>query len=104
MKINLHHHLLHNRRNAVAEKRDKVEGLLWQGFTFLMNRPWLYQMGVKMGRLLQPLHVLVKGGIFDPARAWTTSRDLPEVAPESFRDYWKHRPVVSGHNLKGDQS
>ena len=60
VKINLHHHLLHNRRNAVAEKRGKVEGLLWQGFTFLMNRPWLYQLGVKMGRLFQPLHGLFR--------------------------------------------
>ncbi len=101
VKIDLHHHLLHNRRNAVAEKPGRLESLLWQGFTFLMKRPWLYQTGLRVGRLLQPLHGLVKGDILDPARAWTKSRELPEIAPVSFRDYWKNRPLVSAGDRKG---
>ncbi len=92
VKIDLHHHLLQNRRNAVREKRGRAEGLLWRGFSFIMNRPRLYRAGLKMGRLFQPLHGLVKGGALDPARRWTMSRELPAVAPLSFRDWWRRRP------------
>lgn len=102
VKINLHHHLLHNRRNAVAEQRGGGEGLLWLGFVFVMNRPWLYRLGLKIGRLCQPLHALVKGGIFDPARTWTMSRELPEIAPASFRDYWRNRQAGSPADRKGN--
>lgn len=91
VKINLHHHLLQNRRNAVAEKRGRLEGLLWRGFAFLMNRPLLYKCMLGAGRLLQPLHALVKGTWADPARAWTRARELPPLASRSFRDYWTDR-------------
>jgi L-lactate dehydrogenase complex protein LldF len=91
VKIDLHHHLLQNRRNAVQQKRGRLEGLLWRSFAFLMNRPRLYRAGLKIGRLFQPLHSLVKGGALDPARKWTKSRDLPAVAPQSFRAWWSRR-------------
>ena len=103
VKINLHHHLLHNRRNAVQEKRGRIEGWLWQGFAFLMNRPRLYRSGVKLARLLQPLHGLVKGEVLDPVRAWTRSRDLPELPPQSFRDFWKNRPAAPDSTTEGGQ-
>jgi hypothetical protein len=44
-----------------------------------------------MARRLQPLQTLVKGTALDPARAWTQTRDLPTVAPESFREWWQKR-------------
>src|SRR6185503_19319682 len=71
VKIDIHHHLLQNRRNAVKQRRGRLEGLLWRGFSFLMNQPRIYGAALKMGRLFQPLHGLVKGGWLDPARAWT---------------------------------
>ncbi len=91
VKIDLHHHLLQNRRNAVKQKRGKLEGLLWRGFSFLMNRPRLYRAALKMARVFQPLHGLVNGGALDPARAWTKTRDLPALPAQSFRDFWKAR-------------
>lgn len=91
VKINLHHHLLHNRRNAVQQKRGFMEGMVWRGFVFVMNQPVLYRALGKIGRWMQPLHRLVKGKKIDPARAWTATRELPRVKQETFKDYWNKR-------------
>jgi hypothetical protein len=29
--------------------------------------------------------------VLDPVRAWTASRELPELAEETFRERWKRR-------------
>jgi L-lactate dehydrogenase complex protein LldF len=91
VKINLHEHLLQNRRNASSEKPVWWEKIAFKLAGFAMNRPALFQLGLKVAHLAQPLHGLVKGSVLDPARAWTKTRELPEVAGESFRDYWKKR-------------
>ena len=91
MKIDLHHHLLQNRRNANAEKPVWWETIAFQLFAFAANRPLLWATGLKIGRLAQLFHPLVKGSILDPARCWTKTRDLPQVAGETFRDYWRKR-------------
>ena len=91
VKIDLHHHLLQSRRNAVQEKRGRLEGLAWRAFAWLVNHPRLYRTAVKAARLLQPLHGLVKGGPLDPARAWSRSRELPALPAQSFRDWYRQR-------------
>ncbi len=91
VKIDLHHHLLQNRRNAVTQKSVWWEKLLFKGFVFMMNRPALYALGVKLGSRMQGLHTLVKRTPLDPVRAWTESRELPPLAKQSFRSYWKER-------------
>lgn len=91
VKINLHHHLLQNRRNAAAQKPLWWERAAWAVAGFVMNRPALFALGTKLGRIAQPLHALVKGGPLDPARAWTKTRDLPTLPSGSFRDYWASR-------------
>ncbi len=91
VKIDLHHHLLQNRRNAVRQRRGRMEGLAWRAFAFLANHPRLFKAAIKAARLFQPLHGLVKGGALDPARAWTNSRDLPDLPPQSFRDWWREQ-------------
>jgi L-lactate dehydrogenase complex protein LldF len=93
VKIDLHHHLLQNRRNAVKQKRRRLEGLLWQAFAFVTIRPRLYRTGLKLARLLQPLRRLANRTPLDPARSWTTSRNLPVIPQESFRDWWKKREI-----------
>ena len=91
VKIDLHHHLLHNRRNA-ARERGGVERWVWKAFSFVMRRPFLYGMGMRVARLMRPLHAaLLEGGVLDPVRAWTASRELPELAEETFRERWKRR-------------
>ncbi len=95
VKIDLHHHLLHNRRNGVQQGGSRGEGLLWRAFAFLMNHPRLYGLAVRLGRLAQPLQNMIAGQALDPLQAWTKTRELPELAPQSFREFWKnHRPAL----------
>jgi L-lactate dehydrogenase complex protein LldF len=89
VKIDLAHHLLQNRRNAVTEKPPFFEGLLWSGFSFVMQRPGMYRLGAKIGGALQPLHDYVKGSALDPVRGWTDSRETPQVAKQTFTEWWK---------------
>ncbi|HLH57138.1 MAG TPA: LutB/LldF family L-lactate oxidation iron-sulfur protein [Verrucomicrobiae bacterium] len=91
VKIDLHHHLLQNRRNASRQKPSFGERLAYRFFAFVVNRPAVYRLAKQLGRCLQPLHTLVKGGPLDPARAWTRTRELPRIAPKTFKEYWRER-------------
>jgi L-lactate dehydrogenase complex protein LldF len=91
VKVDLHHHLLQNRRNAVKQKASFVEQLAYDLFASLVNHPVLWSAAKKLGRLGEPLHGLVKGSIFDPARSWTKTRDLPPLAKQSFKSWWRKR-------------
>ena len=56
-----------------------------------MRSPALYNITGKVGRAAQK--PLVKEGsvrpLPGPLRGWTDSRDLPPLAPKSFRELWK---------------
>jgi L-lactate dehydrogenase complex protein LldF len=91
VKINLHHHLLHNRRDASRQKPGFAEKVAFRAFAFIMNRPWAYALSKRAGRLLQRFHPWVKGGLLDPARAWTRTRELPPIARQTFKEYWRTR-------------
>jgi L-lactate dehydrogenase complex protein LldF len=89
--IDLHHHLLHNRRNAVKKRPSYLEQFAYDVFTCFANHPFLWALGKKFGRLFQPLHGRVKGSVLDPARVWTRTRDLPPLAKQSFKEWWRKR-------------
>ena len=91
VRIDLHHHLLQNRRNAVKQGAGKLDRVAFRGFAFLVNHPSIFGIAAKVARLLQSLHRLVAGSRIDPLLAWTASRDVPVIAKESFRQYWKSR-------------
>ncbi|HWI58476.1 MAG TPA: lactate utilization protein LutB domain-containing protein, partial [Bacillota bacterium] len=91
VKIDLHHHLLQNRRNASQQKPSILEKTAFKVFAFVVNRPTLYAWGKRAGRLLQKLHPLVKGTRLDPAYAWTKTRELPPIAAQTFKEYWRNR-------------
>jgi L-lactate dehydrogenase complex protein LldF len=91
VKIDLHHHLLHNRRNAAAGKPAFLERAAYNIFSVITNDPKLWWLAKKIGWLTQPIRNLVKGSGFDPAKAWTKTRDLPPVQKETFKDWWKNR-------------
>ena len=91
VKIDLHHHLLHNRRNAVQEKPSLGEKIAFRFFAFGATRPTLWKLGLELARVFEPLHKLVYGTPLDPARPWTKTRDLPPLAQETFKEWWKNR-------------
>ena len=91
VKIDLHHHLLHNRRNAATNEPAFFERLSYKAFGLLANEPGLWWLAKKIGWLTQPLQKLVKGSALDPAKDWTKTRDLPPLPQETFKDWWKNR-------------
>ncbi len=91
VKIDLHHHLLQSRRNAIAQKPVWWEKPLFQALAFLFNHAGLFSLGMKLGRIGQVFHPLIKNTGIDPVRAWTRSRELPKVAPQTFREWWQTR-------------
>jgi L-lactate dehydrogenase complex protein LldF len=94
--IDLHHHLLQNRRNAMAEKPVWWEKPLYAGFVFLMRRPFLYRLSGRIGKIFFPLRRLIRGTPVDPLGPWTKTRDFPDMAPQSFHDYWKQKKAKEG--------
>jgi L-lactate dehydrogenase complex protein LldF len=91
VKIDLHYHLLQSRRNAAKEKPDALEGLAWRLFARSINQPFVYNLGAKLAKFAQPLHRLVNATPLDPMRGWTKSRVAPQLAKQSFKDWWRTR-------------
>ncbi len=91
VKIDLHHHLLQNRRNAAIQKPTLKEQAGFKMFGLLASHPKLWTFAKAFARLTQPLANLVKGTRLDPSYHWTQTRDLPDVAPETFKDWWRKR-------------
>jgi L-lactate dehydrogenase complex protein LldF len=91
VKIDLHHHLLHNRRNAVTRRADPAERLAFRAYAFLTRFPALLNRLARLSRPLMPLANRARSVMPAPVKGWVASRDLPPVAAKSFRDYWKTR-------------
>ncbi len=89
VEIDLHHHLLRNRRNGAAGKPSWMYQLAFRVFNRVAAHPGLWRFTAEVGRLGQKLHPLIKGRRLDPAYAWTRSRDLPPIAPQTFRQWWR---------------
>ena len=88
---NTHHHLLQNRRNSVKQKPSLGEKIAFNLFAFGASRPTLWKFGMELGRLFQPLQNLLSRTPLDPVKPWTQSRELPQLADETFKDWWRNR-------------
>ena len=86
--IDLHHHLLQNRRNATRAKPSVWENLAYTGFAQVMSHPRLYRLMTKLAPALQAVQKLVSGSRLDPLLGWTRSRNFPQAQSETFKDYW----------------
>lgn len=92
VKIDLHHHLLHNRRNAVNAGarpwRERAAFSLWRWLMLDAGRfrrwGWLARKMLRMIRV-----VGLTGSPLDPLRPWTRYRAAPPIPRESFRELWR---------------
>jgi L-lactate dehydrogenase complex protein LldF len=92
VKIDLHHHLLHNRRNAVqTENRSWLERLGFRLWRWAMLKSWrLVLFGVGARTALRWTKALgLSGTTLDPAHSWTKDRAALRVPEKSFRASWK---------------
>ncbi len=92
VNINLHHHLLHNRRdtaNAGGTKFSERAGFrLWRT---AMLHPRLYAFGGWLTRKgLRLLYGMgLAGTVLDPMRVWSRKRTPVPLPSQSFRARWK---------------
>jgi len=89
VRIDLHHHLLHNRRNAIQHKFDSpIQRLLFGVWLWTMQSSIRYAVAAKLGRLALRL------GLAQPLlKPWTAKREFPTPPKQSFKDYWRrHGP------------
>ncbi len=87
MLIELREHLDRERIAPFAER------VVFKAFAQILTGPSLYRLSARLGRLVQ--RPFLKNGRLHrlPAffRGWTDHRDLPPVAPRSFREQWAER-------------
>ena len=90
--IPLHDLLLKLRNRQVEEgMAGKAQTAAFKVFENTMKSPALYNISGKIGRAAQK--PLLKDGsvrpLPGPLSGWTGSRDLPPLAPKSFRELWR---------------
>jgi L-lactate dehydrogenase complex protein LldF len=92
VRIDLHHHLLHNRRDTVkANGARKSERMMFRLWRTAMLSPTLYSLGGGLTRFgLRVLYGLgLAGTVFDPMREWNRRRTPVPLPTKSFRARWK---------------
>jgi L-lactate dehydrogenase complex protein LldF len=92
VKIDLHHHLLQNRRNATEAGATKSSERLMFGFwRRAILHPRIYALGGWSVRTaLRLIYGLgLAGSILDPMRVWNRHRSPVPLPSESFRARWR---------------
>ncbi len=93
VKINIPEILIHLRRRLVEEQGSYLERLAMKGAALAFAGPRWFSCAQTIGRLLQrPFqtdgYVRKAPG---PMAAWTSTRDLPAMPEQSFRQWWAAR-------------
>ncbi len=92
VKIDLHHHLLQNRRNATeAGATTSSERMIFRAWRATMVRPSMFALGGWLMRnTLRTLYsVGLVGTVLDPLRVWNRYRAPVPLPRESFRKRWR---------------
>lgn len=100
VKINIPDVLLHLRGQVVRHKQLKagpfagLEDLAMRGMAKVFESRPLYDWAQRLGRISQRL--LMRRGVIDrlpgPLSGWTAMRDVPPVADQTFREWWRKQP------------
>jgi L-lactate dehydrogenase complex protein LldF len=88
VRIDIHHHLLHNRRNAARTAPGRLERLGHRLFALAAVRPRLFACGGGVFRRTLGLMKLLRPPLL---REWLATRDLPPAPRRSFRAEWGER-------------
>ncbi|HTV59788.1 MAG TPA: LutB/LldF family L-lactate oxidation iron-sulfur protein [Verrucomicrobiae bacterium] len=92
VKIDLHHHLLHNRRNAVSSaRRPFAERAAFRVWSWAMESPRRASFFGALGRWASRVvySLGISGTRFDPLGAWTEYHAPPAIPGKSFRTLWR---------------
>lgn len=92
VKIDIHHHLLHNRRNAVSHGlAGPWERRAFRAWLWFMKSTTRYRFASHLARLGDWLYrklQIDRHPNLNPLHDWTKSRTLPTLPKQSFRDWW----------------
>ncbi len=94
VKIDLHHHLLHNRRNAVQlTERPASERLAFRLWNWaMMGERRFALLGSAVRLLLRGVQTLrLARTPLDPMRPWTEVHAAPVIPKKSFRALWREQ-------------
>ena len=91
VKIDLHHHLLQNRRNSVqTHQRPWSERMAFKAWRWMMMSGNRFAGLAKLGKAAMN-GVRAVGA--DPLKPWTAYRAAPEIPQKSFREMWRDGDV-----------
>ncbi len=98
VKIDLHHHLLHNRRNAIGARThsffERLGFRIWRWVMMGAGRfRWFSALAKWALRLMQKLGLTRT--VLDPMRPWTDYREMPPLPKESFHSLWRKQNGAS---------
>lgn len=106
VKIDIPKVLLELREGVTAAKRREgaggMERFAFRVFSYVMQRPKLYEMGASLASAVFPgspdkwLRSLPGLLQVPPIKGWLSKRDLPPPAPRSFRALWRERQRAKG--------
>jgi len=93
VKIDIPRILVHLRGRATATSRRRPEGYAMRALARVLGDERRYARAQRLARRAQRLGT--RTGLITrlpgPLAAWSAHRELPEVAPETFREWWASR-------------